>query len=119
MTSAFKISQVLYIDKTRVSELLANESSLAIEIAGNDAKIMLAASEDQTINDQYKLYVNLLDRLLKLVNRDGNGEIVLSVCIRAYDYVPEINFSNELLAKIAQIGASIDVDLINMIERGD
>lgn len=120
MTSAFKISQHLYVSKTHASRLMASDPSFEMEDSGGDAKITLATAADQTINEQYRMYEGLFNQIIEAVGKNGDAEVVLSVCVRAYEYVPEINFPKELLAGIARLGASIDVDLIDMIAiKGD
>jgi hypothetical protein len=93
-----------------------DDSRFAMEAVGDDISIKLAAGDDQTIGDQYKGYESVFNELVDLFSNTGECEGVLSICIRAYDYIPEINFPSELVSRIAQLGASIDVDVINMIE---
>lgn len=116
MTSAFNISQHLYVSKNHVRELVASGLPLVIDASGEDGKVSLASGDNQTINEQYGLYEDMLDKIINVIGGNSDGEVILSICIRAYDYIPEINFSGRLLARVTQLRASIDVDLINMIE---
>ncbi len=116
MSTPFNITQVLYVSKSYINEQSIRGIALPIKAVGEDSKIVLAAGDGQTILEQFKMYEDALDEILNLLANKGNCESSLSVCIRAYDFIPEIYFPRELLAKIAKIGASIDLDVLNMIE---
>jgi len=118
MKPEFSVTQHLYVDKLFLNGLL-EDLKLIVQASGNDAKIMLVSAESRTINEQYNAYKGTLDRIVDALQGAGCNQAVLSICVRAYRYIPEIGFPGEMLKKLAQIGASIDVDIINMIESSD
>lgn len=111
MTKDYSISQMLYVSKSSLREKVPLQNS---SFVGNDAKFALISSDNETINSQYKSYREALELILNSISIDSSTEIVLSISIRAYEYIPEIDLSSDFIVALAKIGASIDIDVINM-----
>lgn len=118
MTKSFAIKQQLYVSRSEQAEDAIREvQSAHVDFVSDDIAITLANTENRTIEDQFVDYQSNLERLSEsFVKNEVRGSIVLSISIRAYTYIPEISFPGALVDALSRLGASVDVDVINMVE---
>lgn len=124
MNNPFTIHQRLYIDRTSCSsDLIAALSCLksaSIQSTSEHQSIVIALSDESaiTIKDQFLFYKNELTKIVKLLlSFNYKGEVLLQVYVKAYEYMPEIGFPNQLVRLLAEISAEIDVDVNDMVEQ--
>lgn len=118
MKQPFAIKQQLYVGRSVQAEKAIRKLQLTrVKLVSNDIAITLADDENKTIADQFTEYQSNLEYLSASFLRNGiRNSIVFSISIRAYEYIPEISLPVELISALASLGASVDVDVINMVE---
>jgi hypothetical protein len=114
MSKSFSITQWIYVTSPAVPLKLQPLSPA--KCADGSFKFALASGENETITQQYHVFRHTLDQIVEAY-AEQKHEVVISVEIKAYEYIPEISFPSEFLGSIARVNSSIDIDVINMIER--
>ena len=117
MNEPFLISMRLYLEKQLPNAALQQTKKFfAYKEFDNRSGFIISEPTSATIETQFRELSVQIFQLIEIIKAYGHvGECVFSVCIRAYTYVPEINFPSDLVQVISSIGATIDVDFIDMI----
>lgn len=117
MNAPFSISLRLYFDRQLLdSQLCRAYGPFPYKELGGQSVFIISDMISATIEAQYAKRSIALSGLLKVIkDSDYKGKCVFSVCVRAYEYVPELNFPADMIQAIGSIKAAIDVDLIDMI----
>lgn len=118
MEKSFTIKQRLYINRSAQAEkAVSNLQSAHVEFVSSDMIITLADSENRTIANQFFEFQSDLEQLTAFLSKNGvHGSIVFSIAVKAYEYIPEISLPEDLIGILGRLGASLDVDVINMVE---
>ena len=118
MKRSFTIKQRLYVSRSEQAEkALSNLRITPVEFVSSDLIITLADSENRTIENQFVEFQSNLECLTASLSENGvHGQIVFSIAVKAYEYIPEISLPGDLIGILGRLGASLDVDVINMVE---
>lgn len=123
MNLPYKMIQRIYLERAfctveLIEDVCENFSAFLEANSTHDSVVVpISAEHSRTISENFTCALPKLIELNNLLTlQNYSGEILLQIYIKAYEYVPEISFSREMIKFLAEISAEIDVDLIDLID---
>ena len=123
MSAPYTIAQRIYLERTHCTneliESLRRKFSVIIETtSAHDSVVILISTENSCpISENFAASLPaLLESKNLLARQNYKGEVLLQIYIKAYEYIPEISFSKEMIKFLAEISAEVDIDVIDLID---
>lgn len=123
MNLPYKVIQRIYLERAfctgeLIEDVCGNFSAFLETNSIHDSVVVpISVEHSRTISENFTCALPKLIELKNLLTlQNYSGEILLQIYIKAYEYMPEISFSREMIKFLAEISAEIDVDLIDLID---